>query len=460
MNSQQTHDRLSAQVPNGYRINELIPFAYPVRKVTLEVTVNKSPDDTLTGIYSSLLRAIDAGFSTEPELFAFLGLSTSDEFIRKELMYLRSKGYADQLGGAWQVSNDGRAFMADKGILREDVQEEFTFLIDGLTGKPVSLHGKTPQREGLEKSFEPRITYPAKSPELLVGLSSELATLYRNESNGQAFLVGFAPDEIKRDFPKEWLHRWLVEYVPAANSEEPPILEVRVMDERLSLDKDLTNRFRDNYEEFLFLLTDSDRAHAPEVLPAVTEHAPLPKPSDNAKNTDQLAKKPIQPQAEPSMLTIYETERVFIQAMDTARERLLIESPWVKRATDAHLGRFRRLLEKGVMLYILYGIAGADEHDERTLRKLRDLSEEFPELFHLVHLPAHFARLGIRMTGTHRKMVLKDNEFMMVGSFNYLSLGGTEQRKVANEQAVMITSNINAQWKKVLKDYRLDDQKN
>jgi hypothetical protein len=107
------------------------------------------------------------------------------------------------------------------------------------------------------------------------------------------------------------------------------------------------------------------------------------------------------------------------------------------------------------MLYILYGIAGAEEHDERTLRKLRELSEEFPELFHLVHLPALFARLGIRMTGTHRKMVIKDNEFMLVGSFNYLSLGGTEQRKVANEQSVQITTNVDALWRKVMKEYRL-----
>lgn len=457
MNDQQAHELLSAQVPNGYRINELIPFAYPVRKVTLEVTVNKCPDDTLTGIYSSLLRAIDAGFRTEPELFAFLGLSTSDEFIRKELMYLRSKGYADQLGGGWQVSDDGRAFMADKGILREDVQEEFTFLIDGLTGMAVSLHGKSPQREGLEKSLVPSIKYPAKSPELLVGRFSELSTLYREESKGQAFLVGFAADGIKRDFPNEWLHRWLVEYVPIVHNDEPPILEVRGKDERLSLDKDLTNRFRDNYEEFLFQLTDSDRAHAPEVLPAVAELTQLPMTSATGKNTDQLVKKTIQTEAAPSILTIYETERVFIQALETAKERLLIESPWVKRATDAHMGRFRRMLERGVMLYVLYGISGAEEHDERTLRKLRELNEEFPDLFRLVHLPALFARLGIRMTGTHRKMVIKDNEFTLVGSFNYLSLGSTEQRKVANEQSVMITTDVDVQWSKVMKEYRLQN---
>jgi hypothetical protein len=455
MNTQQTYDRLSDQAPNGYRVNELIPFAYPVRKVVLEVTVNKSPDDSLTGIYSSLLRAIDAGFQTEPDLFAFLGLSTSDEFIRKELMYLRSKGYVDQRAGAWRVSADGRAFMADNGILREDVQEEFTFLIDGLTGMPISMRGKMPQREELEKSLKPRIIHPAKSPELLAGRSSELASLYRAESNGQAFLVGYAADGIKRDFPNEWLHHWLVEYVPTAHDDGPPILEVRANDERLSLDKDLTNRFRDNYEEFLFQLTDSDRAHAPEILPSVAEIPQAPKPPAAGKKPEQVVKKKVLPDAAPSILTIYETERVFIQALETAKERLLIESPWVKQATDAHLGRFRSLLDRGVMLYILYGIAGAEEHDERTLRKLRELSEEFPELFHLVHLPALFARLGIRMTGTHRKMVIKDNEFMLVGSFNYLSLGGTEQRKVANEQSVQITTNVDALWRKVMKEYRL-----
>ena len=457
MNNQQTHDRFSAQAPNGYRINEILPFAYPVRKVVLEVMVNKQPDDSLTGVYSSMLRAIDAGFHAEHDLFAFLGLSTSDEFIRKELMYLRGKGYVDQVGGAWQVNPDGRAFIANNGLLREDVQEEFTFLIDGLTGQPASVKDKSHHREGLEKSLEPRITYPVKSPELLAGRSSELASLYRDESNGQAFLVGYAPEGIKRDHPKEWLHRWLVEYVPIAHNDEPPILEVRAQDERLRLDKDLTQRFRDNYEEFLFELTDSDRAHAPEVLPPSAEMPALPKPSASGKVADQQQpKEVVLPDTAPRMLTIYETEQVFIQALETAKDRMLIESPWVKKATAAHLGRFRRLLERGVLLHILFGIAGNDEHDESTLRKLRELSEEFPEQFRLVHLPAHFASKGIPMTGTHRKMVIKDNEFMLVGSFNYLSLGGTEQRKVANEQSVMLTAKVDAEWKKVMKEYRLD----
>jgi len=463
MNEQEIIARLEQQAPNGYRLNELIPFAHPVRKVALRVLVNRQPDDSLTGIYAVLLQGMEAGLRQEQELLSFLGIPERDEFLGKELMFLRNEGYAQQLGGAWNVLPKGNTFMRDNSTMREEAEEEFTFLIDGITGEPFSMAGNGTQREVLKKWLAPELTPTKKSPELLHGCSEGIAELCRQQSKGQSLLIGYADDGIRKDF-EEWLHRYLVEYVPESGSTEPPVLEVRCMDANTSLDRRLTRLFNERYEEFIYRLTDSDRGAVMQLPEAGSiVQAPTPTPT-RAKQAEKPMEEELEKQSEKQpgtkpdhqVLTIFETERMFVEAMDTARERLLIESPWVKRAMDAHIGRLRRLLERECQLYILYGISAKDEHDERTLRKLRDLRDEFPEFFKLAHLPAHFARIGKRMDGTHRKLVLKDHEYSLSGSFNFMSLAGTEGRKVANEEATCIRSGVKERWERIFKEYRVD----
>lgn len=463
MNNQEIIARLAQQAPNGYSLNELIPFAHPVRKVMLRILVSRKPDVSLTGIYAILLQGMEAGLRQEQELLSFLGIPERDEFLSKELMFLRNEGYAQQLAGAWNVLPKGHTFMRDNATMREEAEEEFTFLLDGITGEPFSMVGNGTQRHALAKWLAPELTAAKKSPELLQGGSESIAELYGQHSKGKSLLIGYADDGIRKDY-EEWLHRFIVEYVPESGSTEPPVLEVRCMDDSNSLDRRLTQLFNARYEEFIYHLTDSDRGEVlqlPEVGTIVQPPAPTP---PQARQAERPAAQPLekqadkQPETKPDhqVLTIFETERMFVEAMDTARERLLIESPWIKRAMDAHLGRLRRLLERGCQLYILYGISAKDEHDERTLRKLRELQEEFPDLFKLIHLPAHFNRIGKRMDGTHRKLVLKDNEYSLSGSFNFMSLAGTEGRKVANEEAICIRTGVKTRWERLFKEYGIE----
>ncbi len=54
----EVYEELAKQAPKGYRINELKRFSYPVRKVRINVLVNKSPDESLLNVYNVLLRCI------------------------------------------------------------------------------------------------------------------------------------------------------------------------------------------------------------------------------------------------------------------------------------------------------------------------------------------------------------------------------------------------------------------
>jgi hypothetical protein len=42
MTEQEVYKKLSKEAPTGYRMNELIPFSYPVRKIKMDVLVTNN----------------------------------------------------------------------------------------------------------------------------------------------------------------------------------------------------------------------------------------------------------------------------------------------------------------------------------------------------------------------------------------------------------------------------------
>ena len=106
-------------------------------------------------------------------------------------------------------------------------------------------------------------------------------------------------------------------------------------------------------------------------------------------------------------------------------------------------------------MYILYGIREKDEHDLTTLNKLQDLKKRFDHNFHLIHLPSHLDGFRSRLTGTHRKLVIKDDDYYLTGSFNFLSFRKLESQEVANEETMLIHKGVKERWESVFKEYRL-----
>ena len=125
MTDEEAYKQLKDKAPTGYKLNELIPFSYPVRKLRMDVLVNKQPDGSLVKVYNVLLRAIQSGFHSQQKLFEFLGLGLTDEFILRELFALREKGYVDLVSEKWIVTADGEKFIQDEKVLRVEEEEEF-----------------------------------------------------------------------------------------------------------------------------------------------------------------------------------------------------------------------------------------------------------------------------------------------------------------------------------------------
>lgn len=442
MDIKEIHKKLVKQCPSDYKINEIILFAYPFRRVRINATVNKSPEKSIQQVYSVLLRSIQIGYNTEEQIIDILGLHKED-FILRELYFLRERGFVDFASGVWLVTEQGEEFIRDNSVLKVLEEEEYEFLIDAITNDALQKEFRLFYDKKNENKLQPEFDFGIKSPELLNNKSDQISDIYKKENNGKAYLVDFDKSSILFD-KKEYQDFYLIEYIPNANkaSDLEPRIEIRNTDKDYSLDRRLTKILSNRYPAILYDFTSSERA---SIAIIENENVTL---ANEFKVSDK-------PEIETQTLSIWETQAKFEESLKTVKKRILIESPWIKQATLRYVGLMEQALKNGVTFYILYGIEGNDEHHRKAEKEMERLQREYKG-FNLIHLPTHFENIGnYQMTGTHRKLVIKDDEFFIQGSFNFLSFNKKEGQKVANEESILIAKNIDNKWNSVFKEYEI-----
>jgi len=436
--------KLEDQCPSNYRINEIIPIAYPYRKMVINATVNKSPEESIQQVYAIFIKTIKSGINTENELSHFLGLE-KDDFILRELYFLRERGYLDFISNKWMITESGEEFIKDNSILKILSEEEFEFYLDTYTDEILQNDFSFYNDYSVQNKVQPKINLKNKSPELLKGKSEQLADIYKKENAGKAFLVDYNESEIK--FDKEVFNDYyLIEYIPTREKENElePRIEIRNRNKEYSLNKRLTKILSQEYPNIIYDFTDSERAIVANIEFEI-------KNKDIA--FDRIPTVEIKSQIET--LSIWETKAKFLEAIQSAEEKLLIESPWIKRAALNYIPEIEKALKRKVNIIVLYGIEGNDEHDFKAIKEMEQLVQNYKN-FRLIHLPTHFESTGNKkMVGSHKKLVIKDNEYYIHGSFNFLSFNKNEGQKVANEETLLISLEVDKKWKNVLKEYNI-----
>lgn len=145
-----------------------------------------------------------------------------------------------------------------------------------------------------------------------------------------------------------------------------------------------------------------------------------------AQTEADLLKAPVRP------LPVYEHPAIFDEAVSTATQRLLIVSPWIRRAVvdDAFLRNVQRACERGVQVSIGFGLgeedAGEKPWDAEARQKLEKLAKELPLL--------DVRRLG----NTHAKVLVKDSDFFVITSFNWLSFRGDPSKAFREEWGTIV----------------------
>jgi len=134
---------------------------------------------------------------------------------------------------------------------------------------------------------------------------------------------------------------------------------------------------------------------------------------------------------------VYEHPDYLRRALNDARRRVLIVSPWIRFevVNDELISRMRKALDRGIELWIAYGITpeggyrpkAKGDGDREAERKLRGLGKDFVDTFHMT-------RLG----DTHAKVLVCDSRFSIVTSFNWLSFRGDDKLDFRDERGYYV----------------------
>ena len=453
MKEQDIYKLRNGKHQKGYRINEIVPFSYPFIEMRLSCLVSKVPEKDLQNLYHHIIEAILIGNTKMEDLFIFLGINKRDEFIIKELFFLRDKGLLDYIDNQWYVSQLGKEYLEDKSLISTEEREEFSFAVDLVSGDLVSK-GKVGRLfpNALEKRIEDCSYMWLADKDSLTSVKSflekrhsELSKVYKEENQG-SYLIDYIEDSLWRSRSAMYKELWLVEYIPSNQSDASVLPYLEVLNEDGSVNRSLSDSFNRNYGLYIDLLGDEERKlaiHLPDI--------------EELKEEDPITAANEATPGRIERLGVWETKNAFIKAIRDTKYKLLIESPWLSRATKEYLPAFEDLLKRGASLIIIYGNNSTtkSDYEDTILKELERYKSKYPKLS-LYYLPVFLRTKGIYdIHGTHRKLLLKDNDYFIDASYNFLSFGKHEGQTVGNEISRLFRFGVEDEWKAINEEYKL-----
>ncbi|MFE7332316.1 hypothetical protein ACFU8W_47190 [Streptomyces sp. NPDC057565] len=166
-------------------------------------------------------------------------------------------------------------------------------------------------------------------------------------------------------------------------------------------------------------LTEVTQQRAEQAAVQLSSSGPLPAaPSEPAPAGHEIR-----------AIGVFEHPDILDEALTHARTRILIISPWIKKAiiTTEFLGKLETRLNRGVTVHIAYGYEENDtKSDPIAIRRLENLAARYPNKF-------DFSRLK----STHAKVLVFDDVWVTT-SFNWLSFKGDRNRTYRMEEGSLI----------------------
>lgn len=132
------------------------------------------------------------------------------------------------------------------------------------------------------------------------------------------------------------------------------------------------------------------------------------------------------------LVPMLEHRALLDRALQEAQHRLLINSPWIHSSAVDHsfLRRLENRLIDGLSVFIAYGL----EKEKRPYASYVEAEESLKSLAR-TYPNFHLTKLG----DTHAKILICDESFMVVTSFNWLSFRGDRDKVFRDERGVMVT---------------------
>lgn len=125
------------------------------------------------------------------------------------------------------------------------------------------------------------------------------------------------------------------------------------------------------------------------------------------------------------IISAYDYRPLLLEALEKANNSVIIVSPWIKAGglNNEIIARIERTLQRRTRVIIGYGISEKEDNDRWILNQLKNIQKK----------PYGKNLQLIQLNNTHEKVLIKDNEFMVITSFNLISFKGNPNRGFRQE---------------------------
>jgi len=428
------------------------PVGYPFYILSLDLTYLSNRDLEL--LEEFVMKCINNGLTTISEISSFLGLGNHitekvlSELISRDLIKRENK---------IKLTKDGLDALQKQTILAP-VSETKTFYLDALNGKLTHYFSfnyfdskkhpygsinkiiKKPRKNKVEdlvdyyQDIENFLQNP-NSPnyielvqvnnieKLYLQWHEILLVLYKNNPNDNEIEYEiFSRDSIQKDY-RETIEQL---YSEGKKVLEPIFKEMKKDDssnesftsviDNIS-DDDIKNL--ENISAKISSLDDPDSFSEAHKYLIKEEKKNLEKQLQKLKTETRISE----------VIHTYEIRDYLFKALEQAKERVMVVSPWIKRnvVNQEFLSALENTLRRKVKVYIVYGIKGSSfQNDHWSIKELENLTYSYKNL--------EFQKT----TNSHRKQIVCDNKFAIVTSFNFLSFRADPNLTYRDELGVIL----------------------
>lgn len=132
------------------------------------------------------------------------------------------------------------------------------------------------------------------------------------------------------------------------------------------------------------------------------------------------------------VLSTYDHRPLLIRALNEVQNTVVIISPWIKRGglNNEILRLIEKAVKDGKRVVIGYGISEEEDSDKYIIDRLKDIAAK-----------KYKGKLELKaLNNTHEKVLLMDNKFLVITSFNWLSFKGDPKRGFRQETGIYTES--------------------
>ena len=324
-----------------------------------------------------------------------------------------------------KVSENTSAFVAIDGIFNK-------VLDSAKTAKEILLANK-PTKDSIE--LKPLFKSRPRT-ETLYNEFSENKTLYQTLLEGLQGLDNTEENKVEVDYilevqdTRKFFKKYICLFYKNKEEEE----KILAIDDKYEIDAKATELFDKLIETQTFKPTNEEsKAY-----------------KDNVEKYQKFTPEKIEEKLEPKIdltngktLEMDEHKKYFLYVLDNAKKQICIQSPWVRyNVISIYKKKIESALNRGVNVCIKYSSPQGGFKAKNRFEKVEktDIDNESKNYFNSLEskFPQNF-KVIVSKEFNHSKILICDEEFMIMGSFNWLSFGGENRN---NEQAREETSNI------------------